>query len=91
MADKNVTNKHVYIGVGKEGLTPTNVPRVMEVDPNLLVEKIKAAISKTVKVYFDDLYYETHSTIEHQAVFNALWILHHAISTHKKNEKNPLY
>lgn len=31
----------VYIGVGKEGLTPTQIPRVMEVDANLLTEKIR--------------------------------------------------
>ena len=33
----NFTHKiDVYIGVGKEGLTPTDAPRVMEVDANLL-------------------------------------------------------
>src|SRR6185312_6654641 len=33
--------KGIYIGVGKEGLTPTDIPRVMEVDANLLAEKIE--------------------------------------------------
>jgi predicted alpha/beta superfamily hydrolase len=36
----------VYIGVGKEGLTPTAIPRVMEVDANLLAEKIKSTKAK---------------------------------------------
>lgn len=65
----------IYIGVGKEGLTPSEVPRVMEVDANLLAEKIKAARSKNVKVYFDYLPQEDHATIMHQAVSNAFKFL----------------
>jgi len=61
----------IYIGVGKEGLTPTAIPRVMEVDANLLVEKIKSTKCKTVKVLFDYLPDEDHATIMHQAVANA--------------------
>ena len=34
----------VYIGVGKEGLTPGEFPRVMEVDANLLVENLECFI-----------------------------------------------
>jgi predicted alpha/beta superfamily hydrolase len=64
----------VYIGVGKEGLTPTAIPRVMEVDANLLAEKIKNTKSKSVHVYFDYLPDENHATIMHQAVYNALKI-----------------
>lgn len=66
----------IYIGVGKEGLTPGDTPRVMEVDANLLVEKIKATKSKNVKVYFDYLPQEDHATISHQAVFNAFRLLY---------------
>lgn len=62
----------IYIGVGKEGLTPTEIPRVMEVDANLLADKLKATKSKSVKVIFDYLPQEDHSTIMHQAVLNAL-------------------
>jgi len=62
----------VYIGVGKEGLTGTKIPHVMEVDANLLAEKIKNTKSKSVKVYFDYLPDEDHATIMHQAVYNAL-------------------
>ncbi|HZH66504.1 MAG TPA: alpha/beta hydrolase-fold protein [Flavisolibacter sp.] len=66
----------IYIGVGKEGLGPGETPHVMEVDANLLAEKIKNSKSKTVNVYFDYLPQEDHATITHQAVFNALRILH---------------
>jgi predicted alpha/beta superfamily hydrolase len=61
----------IYIGVGKEGLTPTEIPRVMEVDANLLADKIKSTKSKSVNVLFDYLPQEDHSTIMHQAVLNA--------------------
>lgn len=62
----------IYIGVGKEGLTPGDTPRVMEVDANLLAEKIKSVKSKNLTVYFDYLPQEDHATIMHAAVFNAL-------------------
>lgn len=61
----------VYIAVGKEGLTPTEIPRVMEVDANILAEKIKASKSKNVKVFFDYLPQENHGTILHPAVSNS--------------------
>ncbi|MBX7172303.1 MAG: hypothetical protein K1X72_15155 [Pyrinomonadaceae bacterium] len=66
----------IYIGVGKEGLTPNPIPRVMEVDANLLVEKIRKAENKNITVYFDYLPQEDHATITHQAVFNALRLLY---------------
>lgn len=66
----------IYIGVGKEGLTPGDNPRVMEVDANLLAEKIKNTASKTVTVHFDYLPQEDHATVIHQAVFNALRLLY---------------
>lgn len=73
---KNTSSQktEVYIGMGKEGLTPTKIPRVMEVDANLLAEKIKNLKSKNVQVYFDYLPAENHATILHQAVYNALKI-----------------
>lgn len=64
-------NKEIYIGVGKEGLTPTEKPRVMEVDANLLADKIKRNNFKNVRVYFDYLPDKDHATIMHQAVMNA--------------------
>jgi predicted alpha/beta superfamily hydrolase len=65
----------VYIAVGKEGLVPGDNPRVMEVDANLLADKIKSTKSKSVSVYFDYLPNEDHATIMHQAVSNALRFL----------------
>lgn len=65
----------IYIGVGKEGLTPTTIPRVMEVDANLLVEKIKGIKNKQLKVVYDYLPQEDHATIMHQAVLNAFKLL----------------
>lgn len=61
----------VYIGVGKEGLTPTAEPRVMEVDANLLAEKLEKTGNKNLSVFYDYLPAENHATISHQAVFNA--------------------
>ncbi len=66
----------VYIAVGKEGLTPTLIPRVMEVDANLLVEKVKGIKSKNVNVFFDYLPQENHGTILHQAVSNSFRLLY---------------
>ncbi|MCV2487379.1 alpha/beta hydrolase-fold protein [Flavobacterium sp. SH_e] len=61
----------IYIAIGKEGLTPTEIPRVMEVDANLLAEKLKESKSKNVKVYFDYFPEENHGTILHPAVSNS--------------------
>ncbi len=66
----------IYIGVGKEGLTPTTIPRVMEVDANLLAEKIKGTKTNNIKVFFDYLPQENHATIMHQAVSNGFKILY---------------
>lgn len=66
----------IYIGVGKEGLTPGAAPRVMEVDANLLAEKISRSNSPSIHVYFDYLPQEDHATVDHQAVFNALRLLY---------------
>jgi predicted alpha/beta superfamily hydrolase len=74
----------IYIAVGKEGLVPGDNPRVMEVDANMLADKIKATKSKDVTVYFDYLPDEDHATILHQAVSNALRILKPASEEHKK-------
>lgn len=66
----------VYIGVGKEGVTPGENPRVMEVDANLLADKIRNSSNKNLKVYFDYLPEENHATVTHQALFNALRLLY---------------
>lgn len=69
----------IYIGVGKEGLSPTEVPHVMEVDANVMAAKIKASKSSTVTVCFDYLPDENHASVTHQAVFNALRLLYPAM------------
>lgn len=66
----------IYIGVGKEGLAPCEAPHVMEVDANLLAEKIKSTKSNALTVSFDYLPQEDHATITHQAIFNALRMLY---------------
>ena len=66
----------IYIGVGKEGLTLSEPPHVMEVDANLLAEKITNLKNKHVTVYFDYLPQEDHATIGHQAIYNALRLLY---------------
>lgn len=66
----------IYIGVGKEGLSPFFDNHVMEVDANLLFDKIKSGKSKAVKVYFDYLPEEDHATVTHPAIFNAFRILY---------------
>lgn len=71
----SLSKTKVYIGVGKEGLTPNKIPRVMEVDANVLADKIKGANNKMITVYFDYLPKENHATIMHQAVFNAICLL----------------
>ena len=78
-AESNFSQKiKVYVGVGKEGLAPGTANRVMEVDANLLVEKLKEANNKDLKVYFDYLPQEDHATIGHQAIFNAFKMLYPA-------------
>lgn len=66
----------IYIGVGKEGLTPTPEPRVMEVDANVLADKLKALENKNIRVFFDYLPQENHATILHQAVSNSFRLLY---------------
>ena len=79
-------NIDIYIGVGKEGLTSTTNPHVMEVDANLLADKIITSNKilnkqgKNVNVYFDYLPSENHATIMHQAVFNAFRLLYPKLS-----------
>lgn len=76
LTDSFTQQTGIYIGVGKEGLTPTKIPRVMETDANLLAEKVKGTKSNTVNVFFDYLPQENHATIMHQAVSNAFKILY---------------
>lgn len=62
----------IYLAVGKEGLAPSEKPRVMEVDVNLLAEKIDSIQYDRITLHFDYLPEEDHATIMHQAVYNGL-------------------
>ena len=62
----------IYIGVGKEGLAPSRQPHVMEVDANLLYEKLIDAKANPASTWFDYLPEENHATIGHIAVYRAL-------------------
>ena len=74
--DKPLKDLYIYIGVGKEGLTPGEFPRVMEVDANMLADQLKALDNESLHVYFDYLPEEDHATVGHQAVFNAFRTLY---------------
>lgn len=79
MLNENFTAKtDIYIGVGKEGVwasTPTT-PHVMEVDANLLADKIRGSKNKNVRVFFDYMPQEDHATSSHPAMFNAFRLLY---------------
>ncbi len=76
LQDHFIQETGIYIASGKEGIGPGTTPHVMEVDANLLTEKLQHSKSKTVHVYFDYLPQEDHATISHQAVFNAFRLLY---------------
>lgn len=88
LSEKRVVNIYLPEGynakdttVGKEGLAPTAIPHVMEVDANVLADKIKSLKNKHVNVYFDYLPLENHATIMHPAVFNAFRLLYPTVKT----------
>lgn len=71
----------VYIGVGKEGLAPSPQPHVMEVDANVLADKLKELHNKNLSLHLDYLPDETHATIGHQALYNAFRWQHRSEAT----------
>lgn len=76
LLDSNYTQPlKIYIGVGKEGLSPTEIPRVMEEDAKLLYDLIKSSKSKSIESHFDYLELENHASILHQAALNAFRLL----------------
>jgi predicted alpha/beta superfamily hydrolase len=66
----------VHIAVGKEGLSPSASPHVMEVDANLLAEKLRDAGVANLTVTFDYLPEENHATAAHPAIDRALRVLY---------------
>jgi predicted alpha/beta superfamily hydrolase len=81
-SDLNLDTK-VYIAVGKEGLTPTEIPRVMEVDANLLADQLTNSKFNHTEVFFDYLPSLNHATILHQAVSNSFNFLFQNSSSQK--------
>lgn len=69
------TPTRVYIGVGKEGQTPTTPPRIMEDDARMLADKIRAVHNRNVTLHFDFLPEDNHATVGHQAVMNGMRLL----------------
>ncbi|RYD50877.1 MAG: alpha/beta hydrolase [Sphingobacteriales bacterium] len=61
----------VFIAVGKEGLAPSSTPHVMEVDANILADRLRALKHPLLQVHFDYLPAEDHATISQQALLNA--------------------
>lgn len=75
----------VYIAVGKEGLTPSKPPRVMEEDARLLAGKLRREGGTRIKVHFDYLPAENHASIGHVAVMHAFdWLYSGARNASKK-------
>lgn len=66
------TETEVYIGVGKEGLVHSEQPHVMEVDANLLADKIQQLNNKNLHITFDYMPDENHATSSHKALYNAI-------------------
>lgn len=67
--------KDIFIAVGKEGLTPSVKPRIMEDDARLLKKKLASANNHNLKILFDYLPGENHATIAHQAILDAFKML----------------
>lgn len=60
----------VSVLVGKEGATPTLIPRIMEDDAKLLFEKIEKNQNQFLRSAFELLAGEDHASILHQAIAN---------------------
>jgi uncharacterized protein len=66
----------IYVGVGKEGLSPGIKPHMMESDVKLLVKILRSGKSRNVNIHYDFLPTENHATLTHQAVYNAIKMLY---------------
>ena len=66
--------KDIYIGTGKEGLAPGG-RHVMEVDGDVMAERIRALNNPALQLTHDYLPDEDHATVGHHAVLNALKFL----------------
>ncbi len=62
-----IKNKNIYIAVGKEGQTPSQKPRIMEEDAELLSKILLEKADHSNRIHFDYLPEENHATIFHLA------------------------
>ncbi len=83
LEDNISASTNVYIACGKEGLAPSTIPHVMEVDANLLTEKLLLIKNKNLHIHFDYFPDEDHATIGYQALFKAFKILYDGSSVFK--------
>lgn len=75
--DTSITSKtSIYIGVGKEGLTPGQRKSTMEKDAKQLSLILKKLKRKNLVIYFDYLPYATHADVTHQAIYNAIKLIY---------------
>lgn len=63
--------KEIYISSGKEGMAPDNT-HVMEVDANVMAERIRSLNNPNLHLIHDYLPDEDHATTGHHAILNAL-------------------
>jgi predicted alpha/beta superfamily hydrolase len=75
------TKTRVYIAVGKEGLAPSEQPHVMEVDANVMVEKIQELNNKNIDLHFDFFPEYDHATIGYRALYEGFRKMY----VHKQN------
>lgn len=66
------TRTNVYIAAGKEGLGLSEEPHVMEVDANVMADKIKALNNKNIRIQFDYFPEYNHATIGHFGLYEGL-------------------
>jgi len=78
----------IYIGVGNEGPTPHDSTIFMQDDARALADKISAAANPAIKVVFDYLPEEDHSTVTHHAVFRAFRLLYPELNRRHPEEED---
>ncbi len=66
------TKTRVYIAVGKEGLGLSEEPHVMEVDANVMADKIKTINNKNIQLQFDYFPEYDHAGIGHFGLYQGL-------------------
>lgn len=76
LRDTLLPSTSIYIGVGKEGETPTGKAHLMEEDAQILADQIKHFTNRRLTVFFDYLPEENHATVAYQALYNAFKMIY---------------